>query len=333
MQKKSAGLGLSLLFLSLAAVNVHAAVFKDTQLQAALDQDKDAELQALARARLKSNASDAQGLAALALLAQDGSDEKLLDTQVKAMQQCVEQQPREAVCHYALGSLMGTQAMMGGMMKAMTLTGRIKSSFAQALALDPASFEYRSALQQFYLMAPGIAGGSSSKAAALAQELRDSQPEQARLLRARVAMKDDQLAEVERELAGLHPGADIALAKAWQAQWIGLGLRYLTDKNTVKAQAWFERFVKDQPGQAMGPYGLGRVAAAQNQWEEALRQYEQARGLPGAEDLPVEYRIGLALIGKGDKAQARAALQRYLGGKPRNKSLAEDAQKRLAELG
>ena len=324
---------LVLLLALLSAGLAQAAVFKDPALQQALDADHDEELQTLARARLKADPQDAQGLAATALQSLQDADAGKLEVQAKILQQCVERQPRELACHFALGQVLGAQAMGGGMMKAMTLTGRIKESFQKALEIDPQSFEAREALQQFYLMAPGIAGGSTSKARALADEVRDSQPELAHLLRARLLLSDKDLAGAERELKAFKPGKEIGLNKAWVQQWAGLGLSYLQDKQLPKARTWLEQLVKEQPQAALGPFGLARVAAAEQRWDESARYFEQARGLDGAKDLPIDYRLGLMLQAKGDKAQARAALERYLAGKSPSRRLAEDARKRIAELG
>jgi len=324
--------------LSLAAVlclagHAQAAVFMDPAMQQALEADLDDELLALARARIKTDATDPQGLAATALLAIQDADAAKLEAQALSLQQCVERHPRAAVCHFVLGQVLGSQAMAGGMMKAMTLTGRIKESFQKALALEPQSYEARDALQQFYLMAPGIAGGSTTKARALVDEIQDSQPAQAHLLRARLLATDGDTAGAERELKAYKPGREVAANKAWVQGWAGLGLSYLQDKQLPKARAWFEQLIKEQPQAALGPFGLARVAAAEQRWEESARAFEQSRTLEGARNLPIDYRLGLMLQAKGDKAQAKAALERYLAGRTPSKRLAEDARKRLAELG
>ena len=324
---------LVLLAALLSAGLAQAATFKDAALQQALDADHDEELLTLARARLKADANDAQGLAATALLGLQDGDSARLEAHAKALQQCVERQPREFVCHFVLGQVLGSQAMSGGMMKAMTLTGRIKESFQKALELEPQSFEAREALQQFYLMAPGIAGGSTAKARALVDEVQGSQPAQAHLLRARLLATDGDTAGAERELKAYKPGREVAANKAWVQGWAGLGLSYLQDKQLPKARAWFEQLIKEQPQAALGPFGLARVAAAEQRWDESAKAFEQARGLEGAKELPIDYRLGLMLQAKGDKAQAKAALERYLAGKAHSKRLSEDARKRLAELG
>jgi hypothetical protein len=68
-------------------------------------------------------------------------------------------------------------------------------------------------------------------------------------------------------------------------------------------------------------------------FDAAIAQLELASRLEGGKDLPVDYRLGIALQAKGERDKARAALSRYVtAGKGNPKNL-DDAKKRLAELG
>ena len=321
------------MLLAHAHAPVQAAVFKEAQWQSLLDAGKTDELERLAQSRLKQQPEDSQGLVALALTSLDGADGKRMDGAVRSMQQCVERQPKEAICHYALGSVMGVQAMSGGMFKAMTLTGKIKDSLTRALEIDASFFEARSALQQFYLMVPGVAGGSVAKAQALETEIRNSQPEHAKLLRARVAMQENHMADAERELLSVKAGNDTTLQADLRQSWTSLGMYFSREKQFAKAKAWFEQLEREQPKQAMGAYGLGRVALDMGQPDEALRQFERARALEGADTLPLDYRQGIAYQDKGDKPQAKAALTRFVASKRASPRNIEDARKRLADIG
>lgn len=325
---------LCLAVLSLSAtLPSQAAVFKDPQLQSVWEGGKAEELDKLAQQRLKANPVDAQAAAAAALSALDGGEAAKVESAAKSMQQCVERQPKEAVCHFALGQLLGAQAMGASMFKAMSLAGKVKDAFSKAHELEPTSYEIRSALQQFYLMAPGMAGGSVSKAKELAQDVREHMPEHAKLLRARVAQHEGNWAEAERELASVKPGKDLNLQGDLREAWAALGLQYLRDKQYPKAKAVFEQLQRDQPQHAAAGYGLGRVATETGQLDEAIRQFERARTLEGAEALPFDHRLGVALQMKGDKAQAKQLLERFVTNKKANPRNVEDAKKRLAELG
>lgn len=324
--------GVALLAL-MGGQSAQAAVFQDAQLQSAWEAGRGEELAQLAQARLRSNPADSQAAAALALGAVEQGDGPGVERAVKSMQQCVERQPRDALCQYALGRALGVQAMGAGMFKAMGLTGKIQASLAKALEIEPGAFEFRSALQQFYLMVPSVAGGSVSKARELAQELKDSQPEQARLMRARVAQAEDKAADAERELAAVKPGKDAALQREWREAWVALGAQFLRDKQYAKAKSWFEQLQREQPQHAAAGYGLGRVATEMGQFDDAIRHFERSRSLEGADAFPFDHRLGVAWQMKGDKVQARASLERFVASKRANPRNLEDAKKRLAELG
>lgn len=70
----------------------------------------------------------------------------------------------------------------------------------------------------------------------------------------------------------------------------------------------------------------------QGQPDEAIKAFERARTLEGAERLPIDHRLGQALIAKGDKAGAKAALERFVQNKRANPRNIEDARKLLAGL-
>lgn len=318
----------------LAATSVaQAQLLKDPQWQSWLDTGRSDELERAAQARLTAQPDDAQAAVALGLAALDGGEAKRLEAAVKPLQACVDRPPAVAACYYALGSVQGVQAMNGGMLKAISLSGSIKDKLSRAVELDPLMYEARQALSQFYLMAPGVAGGSVTKARELAQAAQAKQPEHAKLLRASIAGQDSNLAEMERELGSVKPGDDKALQVELRDAWFQVGLLAFKEKKYPKAKSVFELMARDYPGHAVGPYGLARVLAETEQLDEAIKQYGRARALDGADKLPVDYRLGLALLSKGDKAQAKQALERYVVSKKANPRNVEDARKRLAELG
>lgn len=323
----------SLFALALLAASAHAQVLKDPQWQAWLDAGKTTELERAAQARLTVQPDDAQAAVALALAALDGGEAKRLEASTRPLQACIDRQPPQAICHYALGSVQGAQAMSASMFKVMGLASSTKDNLLRAVELDPMLYEARQALTQFYLMAPGVAGGSTTKAKELAAAADKKQPEQAKLLRALIASQDKQWAEMERELQSVKPGDSKSLQNDLRDAWSQLGVQLLADKQLPKSKTVFEQFVRDYPTQAMGAYGLGRVAIEQGQPDEAIRQLERARSLDGADKLPIDHRLGIALLAKGDKPQAKLALERFVANKKANPRNLEDAKKRLAELG
>lgn len=321
------------LALNLVALSptVRADLLKDPQWQSWLDAGKSAELARAAQARAKAQPDDDQAAVALALAAVDDNDAARLEAVVPALQACVEKRP-QATCSYALGRVYGQQAMSASVFKMPGLASKTKEQFVKAVELDPALYEARVGLTQFYLMAPGFAGGSVPKAKELAAEAQARQPEQAKLLRALLAMNDKDWAAAERELTSVKAGDDRTVQRELRGNWSRLGFEFMEQKNLPKARGIFEALQKDYPTHAAGPYGLGRVLTEMGQAEEAVKALERARTLEGAERMPIDHRLGQALLAKGDKAAAKAALERFVQNKRANPRNVEDAKKLLAGL-
>ena len=114
-----------------------AQMFKDGPLQAVHQQGSPAELQRLATDRLKAQPADSQAVLALALAALQGNDAVARRAAISQAQSCVQQQPQTAACHYALGVVLGVQAMSEGMLKAARSAGAVKTALTQAQVLEP----------------------------------------------------------------------------------------------------------------------------------------------------------------------------------------------------
>lgn len=319
------------LALAMLAGAAQADLLKDPQWQAWLDNGKTAELTRAAQARAQSQPDDDQAAVALALAAIDDNDAARLTASLPALQACADKRP-QAICSHTLGRAYGQQAMTASVFKMPGLATKTKEQFVKAVGQDPQLFEARSGLTQFYLMAPGFAGGSEAKARELAADVQARQPEQAKLLRFLAAAQDKDWAGAERELASVKPGEDRTLQRELRNGWMRLGAELVEQKSFAKAKGVFESVQRDHPQHAAGPYGLARVALETQQPDEALRLLERCRALDGADRYPLDYRAGQALLAKGDKAGAKAALERVVQNKRSSPRIVEDAKKRLAEL-
>jgi tetratricopeptide (TPR) repeat protein len=317
----------------LSALPARAQSLRDPAWEALLENDRHAELEAQARQRLKAEPGEPQATLAVgfAVLAEGGP--ATVDATVPLAEACIARHPEAAECHYMLGNLLGAQALRGGMLQGMRLAGRIRESFEKAVALGPDTFNHRVGLMQFYLAAPGIAGGGVDKARDLVAATEGRQPEQARCLGALVEMSEEHYAEAEKLLWAVQPGSDNALRSTVYATLAQLGAQKLSAKQATQAQSLFERLVQADPGRAFAVYGLGRVKSETGAPQEALRYYAQARTLRGHAGLPIDYREALAWLVLGDTAKAKPLLQRFVSagrGHPKN---LEDAKERLAKLG
>lgn len=252
-------------------------------------------------------------------------------TAIGHAEECLRQQPQAAACHYALGVVLGAQAMSEGMLMAARSAGTVKTAQTQAQALEPNWYPARSALMEFYLLAPGLMGGSSSRAAELARAA--LKPEQARALQARVDLQEAKLESVLATLTPLLAAADAEVAED-AAQWgfqAASGL--INDGKANLAVPFLERLQRQRPTSAAGPYGLARVRAAASAYEEAVKLYELSAGAKDAALLPVDYRLGIALETLGRKKAAKVAYSRFLAAGRGFKGSRDDAKKRLESLG
>jgi hypothetical protein len=303
--------------------------------QAMVDARHYAELQQAAAARIAAHPDDASAWVAWteSLLRQDGADiGRQRDAALARARACVDRSPRFAACQYSAGALESAQLLAQGPLKAALGSGRPREALQRALELEPKLFPARAALVKFYLVAPGLAGGSVSKARELARAAADRQPEYAKLLEAEISADQGRPADAERTLESVQAGSDGALAEALRAHWVELAHAWLKAGDPLKARAACERVIRDKPAQPEAHYALGRVLADQRQWDDAIAQFRLAASLPGHESLPVDYRLGLAWQAKGDREQARAAFERYLAAPPTASRHVDDARKRLGQL-
>lgn len=317
--------------LALATGSSSAQVFKDSALHALYTSERLAEMDQLAQKRLAAHADDAQAVLAAAMVAMISNDATKREAAIQRAEACVQQAPQAAPCHYSLGSVLGIHAMSQGAMKVLSSVGRVKAELSKAVELDPQWYTGRSGMVDFYLLVPGIAGGSAKKAAEIARAA--PRPEQAAALEARVALKGERYDEAISLLGSIKPGGDPAVADDVLQLWISTGVGLLGKGQREQARALFARLTKEQPELAAGPYGMARVETDAGAYAEAVALLERSAQLKGAERLPVDYRLGLALQGMGRNDAARAAYQRFISGGRGSRNALEDAKKRLTQLG
>jgi tetratricopeptide (TPR) repeat protein len=107
--------------------------------------------------------------------------------------------PQKSLYHLWLGRIYGEKAARAGFLSAAGLAKKVRTSFERAVELDPKDWEARVDLAEFYLEAPSIVGGGQDKARAEADALLSFNPEMAHWVLARIAGKDKDFADAERE--------------------------------------------------------------------------------------------------------------------------------------
>jgi tetratricopeptide (TPR) repeat protein len=227
------------------------------------------------------------------------------DDAVRWLETAVRLDDRDALRHFRLGEAYAQQAQRGSKFRAFGLARRARAELERAVALDPNLVDARMALVQFYLVAPGIVGGSRGKAEAQLPEIRRRNPYRARIAAALVFEDRDDTAGARREYeAAIHDQPDSAAA------FYALGLLHQRLGRTEAAFDAFERAAATNAVETSALYALGRLAAMTGQrldrGEEALRRYLATP--PGERSPPLSsahYRLGTIYERTGRRDLAR----------------------------
>ena len=201
------------------------------------------------------------------------------DKAAEILERAVAQNPNSSEAHETLGEAYGMQAQKASIFRQPGLAGKTKDEFEKAVQLDPNNMTARYGLMQFYTMAPGIVGGSDSKAA-------------------------EQVAEMKRR--------DPAWGHRAQA-WL-----YNRDKKPDLAKKEYFDYVKEQPNSPKSHYWLAVYYLGQKDNKSATAEFEQAIKVD-PNYMPGWFQIGhMAAINGNDYARGEQSLQKYLAYTPKN---------------
>lgn len=280
--------------LLLLSASTTLAVVDDTKLKSATDlftQRKLAEAQQAFEALAQTDPSQPELQFYLGWIALQKDD---ADKAIGYLERATLAAPREGRYQLRLGDAYGRAAQKASVFSQLGLAKKCKTAYEKAVELDGRNVEARQALMNFYLQAPGFAGGSTEKAQTLAEETKQFDPPRGRQM----------------------------LASVYSAQ-----------KKYDLAFAQFEEVLKEKPDDYTSLYQLGRLAANSGQSLDrglaALRRCVEMpvpEGEPG--HAPAWWRIGNILEKQSDKKGARAAYEAALRTDPKF-SQAIEALKKL----
>ncbi len=247
----------------------------------------------------------------------DGAEENL--------EKAVGLAPNNAEYHFTLGRIYGVQAQRASIFSKLSYAGKVKNEFLRAVELAPENVSYRTGLINYYLMAPGIAGGSVSKAKEHAAELLTRNAYAGRVAMGQIAAYEKDYVAAEREyLAAIQ--ADPSKSSAYNL----LGYLYLTLQRPDDAIAQFTQYAKRFPQDANSYDSLADGYTAKGDIDAALTNYLKA--------LTMNPTFSSSLFGaarsydsKGQKENAVTYYKKFLEGAPEGAN-AEKAKERLKEL-
>lgn len=292
---------------------------------------KYAEVEKIATAKLALEPGNAEAMVAKvdAILAA-GSEARIEET-IKLAEQCIAANPVSAICHLAQGNALGSKAMAGGMMSAMSYAGKIRDAYKKAVELDPRNLEARFSLLQFYTMAPSFMGGGTSKAESLVAQTATINPEAGKLMAASIDAAEGRVAKAEAAAAAAHPGADQELQDRHESLYGAIAGKYMSDKKYADGERVVRDGLKRYSDSDSLPYLLARTQQGQGKHREAVALFEQVWSKnPGAH---VQYRMGQSLQALGEKPRAMAAYEKALSFKPTlNKKMRADAEDQVKAL-
>lgn len=144
-----------------------------------------------------------------------------VDAAVQQCEQAVALDDQNSEDHLWLGRTLGLKASRASFLTAYALAKRVRTEFERAAQLDPRNASALSDLGDYYAAAPGIVGGGTDKATAVAAQLDRLDRARAAVLRARIAEKNGDYGTAEREYKEA-----IALAPHPGPQWVALAVFY-----------------------------------------------------------------------------------------------------------
>jgi len=264
------------------------------------------ELRAYADERLRENPGDAGALFFLGMLALE--EKRDPDLALPLLERAVQIAPSVGVYHSGLGGALGLKALRGGLSDKLRYGFRVHGELARGVELSPRSVPARMALGQFYVLAPGIAGGDLTRGRLQGIELARLDPHAGALLLGQVEEKEERFAEAEqhyrRSLALATDAPDRAAAD------IRLGYLLLHQRRVAEAVACFEDATRDLPLEPNSFDSLGEAQLQAGHAELAVQSYRRALAVNPLYEFSL-FGLGRALESRGEP-EARTWYQRYL---------------------
>lgn len=254
-----------------------------------------------------------------------------LDEAVKIAEQCINTNPKNSDCHEALGNVLGTKAIKGGVMSALSYVGKIKDSFKKAVELNPNNFSARSSLLQFYLQAPSLAGGSTSKAKDLIVDTIKVSPAAGALLQANFDAADDNYQRAMNAALAVNTNGNEELGKIQRSVLSNVGHMLINEKKYADADKVFSEIAQRFPDSSIGSFGLGKNLQEQGKQRESIPQFEKSINIDpsGA----AFYRLAKAQQAIGEKAKAISNFEKSISFRPElPKKMRSDAEDQIKNL-
>jgi tetratricopeptide (TPR) repeat protein len=170
--------------------------------------------------------------------------------------------------HHWLGRIYGMQAINASVFRQPFLARNSRRSFETAVELDPDNIEARFDLVQFYIVAPGIVGGSSGKAYEHAEAIKQRDSIRGHGAYGFIYSREDEFDKAEREFIAAR---DLEPANPDPYYW--LGFLYVRMENYSAAFDQLDTLISYNPELMPAYYQYGRIAALSGERIERGMKY------------------------------------------------------------
>ncbi|MFQ6091578.1 MAG: tetratricopeptide repeat protein [bacterium] len=249
------------------------------------------------------------------------------DRSIDSFKRAVELNESSSIYHQWLGRAIGLKAQKGSKLKALFRAKKAKGEFEKAVELDPQNIGARFDLLQYYLQAPGIAGGSKEKAVEQAKEILEYDTLQGRRAFALIYENSKNYGEAEQRYV---EATQLDSLNTEPYYW--LGFFYQRQERYDEAMQVFEQILEIDPEEMAALYQVGRtcIFAKKNlgKAEECFQKYLQVKPKPSDPDwASAHWRLGMVYDLKGERGLAISEWEKALELNPDHKQAKEALEK------
>lgn len=220
----------------------------DPSIESLIDRGHFKQARAALEKQLAVNANDADAMMQMALVKLEFNE---VEPAIKLAEKAVALKANDARAHSALADCYGQKAEGDvGMFEGLKLLRAFKRENEAALAIDPKNYNALHSFMEFYLGAPGIAGGSKSKAVEMAEKIVSIDAAKGNLAKGEIALHEKQFDQV----LGLYQKAAESDPKSYGALTALAGL-YISEKwrDPTKAELYAQKAISLDPARGSCP--------------------------------------------------------------------------------
>ena len=266
---------------------------------------------------------DAKSARAAFYLGRIAGHQRGLDEAIRWFKKAVDLEPTSSAHHMWLGDAYASKAQRAGVFEKPFLSRSIRKEIEKAVELDPSNLDARQGLVQFYVMAPGILGGSAQKAKEQAAEMAKRDAVRGHRMYAWIYTQEKDFAKAEQEYL-----AAVQTDPQQKELRYALGYFYQGQSKYDEAFAVFEELARLDPSDWPAYYQIGRtgVLSGKNldRAEECFKTYiEKAAKDGNPSPAWAHYRLGMLYEKKGRKDLAKREYEAALALQPDHKESKE----------